>query len=218
MERNTIICGDCLEVMKDWPDGCIDLVLADPPYGVGVDYDIYEDTERNWFDMFLDIVPEIKRVASMAIMPSCQINRLSWIYKTLPPDWLICWHKGSTGCSSYIGFNDWEPLIVYGRSKNQLYMHDFFQCTPQAFNNGHPCPKPIGWALWLIERASDPNDLILDPFCGSGTTCLAAKMLGRDYIGIDISEEYCEIARMRLKAVETGVSVQEQKQGQLGLF
>ena len=65
---------------------------------------------------------------------------------------------------------------------------------------------------------SNPNDLILDPFCGSGTTCVAAKMLGRNYIGIDISEEYCEIARQRLEAVETGVPVKEQRKGQMALF
>ena len=41
---NEIVCGDCLEVMKDWPDGCVDLVLTDPPYGVGIDYDRFDDT------------------------------------------------------------------------------------------------------------------------------------------------------------------------------
>ena len=72
--------------------------------------------------------------------------------------------------------------------------------------------------LPLMHWYSKDSDLILDPFCGSGTTCVAAKLLGRRYIGIDISEEYCQIARQRLEAVDTGVPVKEQKQGQLALF
>ena len=72
--------------------------------------------------------------------------------------------------------------------------------------------------LWLVEKATKPTDIILDPFCGSGTTCVAAKMLGRNYIGIDISEEYCKIARERLEAVDTGVPVKEARAGQMALF
>jgi hypothetical protein len=82
----------------------------------------------------------------------------------------------------------------------------------------HPTQKPLSLFLTLVKENSNPNDLILDPFCGSGTTCVAAKMLGRRYIGIDISEEYCEISRKRLRAVETGVPVKEQEIGQLPLF
>ena len=214
---NKIITGDCLKVMADWPDNCVDLVLTDPPYGIELEYDVYKDTEQNWFDMFMDTVPEMNRVGNMTIMPSCQINRLDFIYKTLPPNWLICWYKGSPGTLSYVGFNDWEALLVYGKNKG-VQMHDYFYCQPTAFDNGHPCPKPIKWALWLIERTTQPNSLILDPFCGSGTTCVAAKMLGRRYIGIDISPEYCQIARQRLEAVDTGVSVKEQRKGQMALF
>ena len=72
--------------------------------------------------------------------------------------------------------------------------------------------------LYLVATHSNLDSLILDPFCGSGTTCVAAKMLGRRYIGIDISEEYCQIARQRLEAVDTGVPVKEQKMGQKALF
>jgi len=88
---NKVHCADCLELMKDIPDKSVDLVLTDPPYGVNLDYDIYQDTEENWFKLMEKIIPEVKRVAKMVIMPSCQIKRLKWIYNHFPPDWLICW-------------------------------------------------------------------------------------------------------------------------------
>ena len=69
---------------------------------------------------------------------------------------------------------------------------------------GHPSQKPIGLIIQLTKECSNPTNLILDPFCGSGTTCVAAKMLGRDYIGIDISLEYCKIAKERLNKIRKG--------------
>ena len=68
----------------------------------------------------------------------------------------------------------------------------------------HPTQKPLPLIKRIIERHSDPNDLILDPFLGSGTTAVAAKQLGRRFIGIEISDEYCKIATQRL--VDTGVT------------
>lgn len=215
--KNTIICGDCLDVMRDMPDDSVDLVLTDPPYGVGLDYDVYDDTEENWQAMFLSLIPIVKRISGMAIMPSCQIKKMPFIYANHPPDWLICWYKGSVGTAAYVGFNDWEPLLVYGKNKG-VCMHDYLHCTPRPFDNGHPCPKPIEWAEWLISRTTNLGDTVLDPFSGSGTTSVAAKRLGRNYIGIDISEEYCQIARDRLEAEQKGITVKELKKGQKGLF
>ena len=63
----------------------------------------------------------------------------------------------------------------------------------------HPCPKPMRFGLWLIERASIATDTVLDPFCGSGTFLVAAKQLGRRAVGIEIEERYCETAAKRLQ-------------------
>jgi site-specific DNA-methyltransferase (adenine-specific) len=62
----------------------------------------------------------------------------------------------------------------------------------------HPCPKPLPLMRTLIEQFTDPGDLILDPFMGSGTTLRAAKDLGRRAIGIEINEQYCRIAAERM--------------------
>lgn len=204
---NTIIQGDCLEVMRGMADNSVDLVLTDPPYGIGMKYDTYDDSWENWRDVIMgQIIPECIRVSQMVIMPSCRMQYLPWIYKNLPPDWLICWYKGSPGTAAYVGFNDWEPLLVYGKRKG-ISMHDYFHATPEPFDNGHPCPKPIKWAKWLIERASKPDDIILDPFTGSGTTCAAADIMGRRYIGIEISEEYCKIARKRVQEAKDSMGL-----------
>jgi site-specific DNA-methyltransferase (adenine-specific) len=193
----TIIHGDCREVLPTLERAA--LILTDPPYGVNLAYDTYDDTEANWYALMGAMLPMMRAQAEMVICVSCQIRRLPWVYQNHAPDWLMCWHKGSPGHVSFVGFNDWEPLLVYGKPKG-LQMHDYLSIpnTERMGANGHPCAKPEKWAAWLIDRATKPGDTVIDPFMGSGTTLRAAKDLGRKAIGIDLSERYCEIAARRM--------------------
>jgi site-specific DNA-methyltransferase (adenine-specific) len=87
----------------------------------------------------------------------------------------------------------------------QKYMANYM-ITPNASSykkTNHPTEKPEILLERLILVNSNPNDIILDPFCGSGTTCVVAKKLGRNYIGIDISKEYCEISEKRLERTQS---------------
>lgn len=148
----TIYHGDCREVIPQLPK--VALCLTDPPYGVNLEYADYKDTEDNWFALLDVVIPMLRGKADMVVMPSCQIKRLGWFYRKHEPDWLIAWHKGSPGHVSAVGFNDWEPLIVYGRTKS-LSMHDHFTVhnDERMGKYGHPCPKPVRWASWIISRA-----------------------------------------------------------------
>ena len=97
-----------------------------------------------------------------------------------------------------------EQKIIknYGKRDYKKY-EDRFPTSVLSINteNGlHPTQKPVALFEYLIKTYSDDGDLILDPFFGSGTTGVAAKLLGRQYIGIEISERYCEIARKRIDA------------------
>ena len=181
--------GDCRDLMKKYPDKYFNLIVTDPPYGVGIDYGVYEDTADNWYELMDSFIPEARRVANMVVMPSCQIKRLGWIYENHEPDWLIAWYKGSPGTVGYLGFNDWEPLLVYGKNKG-VSMHDYFYCRPEAFNCGHPCPKPLCWSTWIIERCTKEGDLVCDPFLGSGRTLLACRNTNRNCVGFEINPEY----------------------------
>lgn len=189
--RVRLACGDCRIILPEL--NAVDAVVTDPPYGIGFKYDGYDDSLENWESLISAVVPECRRLARFVVMPSCAINRLRWWYENITPDWLLAWHKGSPGHASKIGFNDWEPLVSWGRPTRP--MHDHFQTVCGFDDNGHPCPKPIEWALWLVERAAESMQTVLDPFMGSGTTGKASVRLGRKFIGIEKSRKYFAIAR-----------------------
>lgn len=97
---------------------------------------------------------------------------------------------------------DDEGGIVYSGPKNGVPLSDVWTIpflNPKAKERtGYPTQKPILLLERIIELVTDPGDLVFDPFCGSGTTLVAAKLLGRKGIGIDISAEACELTRRRL--------------------
>jgi DNA modification methylase len=74
--------------------------------------------------------------------------------------------------------------------------------TAPKYLKVHPCPKAVEEMQFLAEALSRPGDIVLDPFCGSGSTLVAAKKLGRHYIGCDLSEKYCRLAKYRLSLVK----------------
>ena len=78
-------------------------------------------------------------------------------------------------------------------------MHDHFSTACGFDDNGHPCPKPVAYSRWLVQRAAEPGKTIIDPFMGSGTTGVACAKLGRKFIGIEIEEKYFDIACDRIQ-------------------
>ncbi len=196
-EGITLYLGDCREILPTLLK--IDAVVTDPPYGIGFEYASYNDTLENWRDLMTWVVDEVRHShrAACAVMPSCQIAQLPWIYATIPPDWLISWYKGSPGHCSAVGFNDWEPHLVYGKT-NCFPIHDFFQTDLQIDINGHPCVKPLAYSKWLVSHFARRSQSVADPFMGSGTTGVAAVKLGRKFIGIEIEPKYFDIACRRI--------------------
>ncbi len=74
-----------------------------------------------------------------------------------------------------------------------------YKLRPEPRKNPNPTVKPLKLMSYLIKLGSREGDVILDPFCGAGTTCIAAMMLKRGYVGVEISREYHEIALKRLE-------------------
>jgi len=214
---NKIICGDCLEVMKDWPDECIDLILTDPPYSKEhiISYIKLAEISLQLLKTgrFLYAYCGSNYLNKIIVGMSNYLNWF-WLFNIKHNNgWPRFWSKKIFGSS--------KPVITWtkGNANNELLYWDSTDFTQEkAEKQYHYWGQDLGFPLNIIKNRSKLNDIILDPFCGSGTTCVAAKMLGRRFIGIDISPEYCEIARQRLEAVDTGVPVKEARQGQQPLF
>ena len=201
-DAGEIYCGDCLEIMPLLADKSIDLVLTDPPYGITENYDKHIDTEENLKNLISGFMPEILRIGKViAFTPG---NKNIFLYPK--PDWILSWvvPQGAGMCSW--GFVCWHAILVYGKdpylanrlgSRPDIIMGNFIQNIQD-----HACSKPTHiWEKLLLRCSVNETDLILDPFLGSETTAVACKRLNRRFIGIEISEKYCEIAKNRLQNV-----------------
>lgn len=207
-----LFCGDCLEILPTLPTGSVDLVVADPPYGIGYEYKSYDDTKENLLGLIAGAMPEIRRVAKRAAI-FCGVQNVS-LYP--PSDWIISYSWNTTGTYGMMGYNQWQPILFYGKdckgfgNINGILKSDSIKISGGAgvgfmrdYKKGeHPCPKPINVIEMLVNRLSFEGDTVLDCFMGSGTTGVACVKTGRNFIGIEISPDYFAIAERRISEAQ----------------
>lgn len=192
----TIYCGDCRDVLPLLPP--VDLVLTDPPYGVGLtsfvdDFAVSPEGINAAPGMLAAVFMSPRRVFEfVSLLPSWSFERLLWMHKTA--DMAAPWRGWCMNS---------EAIIVLSRKgaawpKPTDYRSDVYSVGPWE-RAGHPNGKPESVVRDLMRRLSPPGALILDPFMGSGTTLRAAKDLGRRAIGIELEERYCAAAVRRLR-------------------
>jgi DNA modification methylase len=204
----TLFLGDCREV-ADWLSA--DVLVTDPPYGVNLgvakdtragqhglakkSYDVYEDTYDNFVRVICPVIEHSLAMTTRgAVFSGPHLQELP---KASAVGGIYC--PSGSGRHSW-GFKTFLPVLFYGTAPalNKGARPNVLQSTAVAEKNGHPCPKPLPWMRWLVDLASMPGEVVLDPFAGSGTTLLAAKELGRKAVGVEISERYAEKAAQRL--------------------
>src|SRR3990167_2051390 len=249
---NQVIQGDSLEIMKQMPDKCVDLVVTSPPYGDIRNYDGYtfnfKETASELFRIIKDGGVAVWVVGDQTIdgNESGESFRQALFFKEVGfnlHDTMI-YDKGKVvfpdanryhPCFEYMFVlsrgrpkainllkdrkNKWSKswgkrtfrqkdgerkqkevinLEEYGVRYNiWTIKNGFMHTTKDNFAFEHPAMFPEELARDHILSWSNPGDVILDPMCGSGTTCKMAKETGRHYVGIEISEKYCKIAEAR---------------------
>jgi len=194
----TIYHGDCREVLPKIAP--LDLIITDPPYGVGYDYgEGTDDSPAAHWPWMHDVLALMRMCSPQVIM----FHRQAAVFELPRPDHLCVWHKPlSMGYAIRGWMAHWEPIFVYGGvvtfgglDGKKPASSDTFSYNAVPNRWGHIAEKPPDLMSALVQRFSG---VVTDPFMGSGTTLVAAKNLGRKAIGIEIEERYCEIAAERL--------------------
>lgn len=198
MQDVTLILGDCVQKLKEIESASVDCVITDPPYNVGLDYASHDDRMADYAGWCRSWMAELRRVCFGPIAISVGQSNLSTWAAIDPPSWWLAWWKPAAMGRCVVGFNNWEPIALYGKPCKQVC--DVIRATikPDAELKGHPCPKPLEWGTKQVEMLSKPGATVLDPFLGSGTTGVAAVALGRKFIGIEKDAGYLAMASRRI--------------------
>ena len=190
-------------------------VITDPPYNVGKDYG--EGCQADRKENYLDWLNGYWKYLSIFVADGgflIYTNTTHFIPNGMnPPEpWryfhLACWNKPLSLRPAFYGVcPHWEPIFICLKGKKpwrKFRDKDVFPDVISANvvydkdgNKEHPTPKPLKLYLELVKWAIPPNEWVLEPFGGTGTTALAAKILKRHCVMCEINERYCEIAAKR---------------------
>jgi len=263
--HNSIVCGDCQELLKSIPENSVDLIFTSPPYADqrkstygGISADKYV----KWFlpksHEFLRVLKPtgsfVLNIKERVIDGERHTYVIELILALREQGWFwteeYMWHKKNSHPGKWPNrFRDnWERLLHFtkakhfqmnqdevkvpigdwaeGRLKNLsetdktrdnskvgsgfgkkisnwvgkdlVYPSNVVHMATECYNQQHSAVFPLALPEWFIKLFTKEGDIVLDPFLGSGTTCVAAKRLNRTYFGIDVNSEYCALASKRL--------------------
>jgi DNA modification methylase len=205
---NRIIHGDCAEALKSIADESVDFVLTDPPYftryrdrsGRSVRNDGGRHAART-LSAFADLYRVMKPgtlCVSFYGWQAVDAFMGAWKDAGFTPVEHIVWRKRYASSSRFLNrTHEQAYLLAKGRpSLPSSAMLDDVQPWSYTGNRAHPTEKHVRILKPLIEAFTAPGDVVLDPFSGSGSTAVAAALLNRRYIGIEIEAKYVRLAHV----------------------
>lgn len=205
---NTIITGDCIEVMARMPAESVDMVLTDPPYVC--DYHdrsgrtVANDNRADW------LVPAFAEISRLMKPDTLCISFYGW---TAVDSFMAAWRaaglrpvahlvfcKGYASSSGHFQARH-ENAFALAKGRPALPAEPLSDVSGWVYtgNRLHPTEKPVDVLEPLVRNYCREGGLVLDPFCGSGSTLVAANAAGRRYAGIEIDPNHAETARKRLE-------------------
>lgn len=243
-----IIQGDNADVLPLIPDKGVTHVITDPPYEAEAHTKhrtsraVLDGRMADASIDFAQMTPELRafcgiqfsRVSRGWVLAFCQSEGVSpwrsvletggsrwrraqiWVKPDASPQFTGdrpgCGHESIATAWCGTGRSRWN-----GGGSKGVYTHCIGAQNSGSLNE-HPTTKPIALMLELVELFTDPGDIVLDPFCGSGTTGVACIRLGRRFIGIEKDAKYAAVAQERLLAESQGLNLRDARAGQLPMF
>ena len=209
MFRNTILHADCIKALPMLPDRSIDFILTDPPYVVGYKSrdgrSIRNDDNDKWlkpaFAQMHRVLADDSFCVSFYGWPMA--DRFMQAYRAA--GFRVVGHlmfpKSYASSTRFLRYqHESAHLLAKGNPRHpEKPIGDVIEWKYTG-NKLHPTQKPLSALLPLVETFSRPAATVLDPFSGSGSSLLAAKMLGRSYIGVEMDAKYHAIASKRLES------------------
>lgn len=243
IQCNTIQLGDCYELIKQIPDKSIDCVYIDIPYlhnrggyghselggrtkkkrlelkeiEKGIDFSIFDDLCR--IMKKINIFVWCSKLQILDIMKyfidgkNCLFELMVWCKTNPTPTTNNIWLPDLEYCLYFrekrVPLNDGYEL------KSKWYQSSANKSDKDLYN--HPTIKPLELVERHLKHATQPNDIVLDCFCGSGTTCVACKNIGRRYIGMEVNPAYYKTAIDRINEISQ-IEKKQRDEGQISLF
>jgi site-specific DNA-methyltransferase (adenine-specific) len=212
---NQIVNDDCIEVMHEMPANSIDFILTDPPYLVNYrdrsGRSIQNDVNDDWLKPAMAEAYRVLKQDRVAVMYYgwSRVDAFfeAWRSAGFQPVGHIVFRKNYSSKSRFLRYQH-EQAFLLAKGRPPLPKQPLMDVMdmPYSGNKLHPTQKPVPVLAQLIRSFSLLGDTVLDAFCGSGSTCAAALLTGRRYIGIELDAEYFNQASARLERVKERIA------------
>lgn len=196
--KHRLLCGDATkqgDINRLMDGKKTNLIITDPPYGIGYEYNTHEDIKGKeylaWCDKWWPIIRSLSD--NIIITTGWSYNSFWWDKKPFDCLYWVCKNKQSGGRSSH--FRKVEPIFIFG-NVIEKYDVDYFEILNQyntEMKGLHTCPKPVELMLELIKPQTKEGDIVVDVFQGSGTTLITCNGINRICYSLEIDPIYCDV-------------------------
>jgi site-specific DNA-methyltransferase (adenine-specific) len=215
LELDKVHRMDCIEGMQMLPDGSIDLAMSDAPYLIGYESRFANKfrpiaNDKNGHGVISEYLVQCHRVLKQnsAAYLFASWHHIDFFKQEFEKHFrlknILVWNKNVHGVGDLTGaFAPKHELILFGHKGRSLLRGkrspDVIDCAKVSGKRTHPTEKPVELVKKLVLASTDPGQVVLDGFAGTGATAVAALETGRRFIGFELEKDYVTIANRRLR-------------------